>query len=212
MNDNKLTAKESQLIQNIVNKLNAYMIQNGQTLFSLSQTTGFAYQPLNRLMNGTSVPTLSSLATLSDYLNCSISELINDEFFIDVDVISNIDELPKYSPKGRARIYIPYNEFLPYINKQFLILAQSDNSAINKVFYLTNEIVGDGEFIVIYNKKHMLMNVLLSSSKFILIEKNGKEERIPTDQVTVLAQLFKHSVMYECDSNYIKTSGIVWSI
>lgn len=207
--ENKLTIKESHLIQNIVNKLNAYMEQNGQTLFSLAQTTGFAYQPLHRLMKGTSVPNLSSLAMLSDYLNCTISELIDDEFFIDVDVISKMDELPNYRSNAKSRIYIPYNDFLPHLNKKFLILAESDKQIENKVFYLTNEVIGDGEFIVIYNGEHIVMTVILSSSKFILIEKDGKEERIPTEEITVLAKLFKYSVMCDYNNNQIRNSAII---
>lgn len=209
--ENKISVKESELIQSIVKKINAYMEQNGQTLFNLAQTTGFAYQPLHRLMKGISVPNLSSLAMLSDYLNCSIAELISDEFFIDVDVIANIKELPDYKSKLKSRIYIPYDDFMPHISRKFILLAESENSTINKVFYITNEIIGDGEFIVIYKKQHVIMNVVLSSSKFILIEKNAKEERIPVEEVQVLAKLFKHSMMYDHTKNQIKNSVITGS-
>lgn len=209
--ENKISFKESELIQNIVKKINAYMEQNGQTLFNLAQTTGFAYQPLHRLMKGVSVPNLSSLAMISDYLNCSIAELISDEFFIDVDVIGDMNELPNYKSFLKSRIYIPYDEFMPHISKKFILLAESEKSIMNKVFYITNEIIGDGEFIVIYKKQHIQMNVVLSSSKFILIEKNDKEERIPVEEIQVLAKLFKYSIMYDHTKNQIKNSVITRS-
>lgn len=204
----KMTPKEAQLIQNIINKLNAYMSQTNQTLFSLAQTIGFAYQPFNSLMKKKNIPSLSSLAMLSDYLKCSIAELINDEFFIDVTVISSINKLPKLDSKYKSRIYIPYNEFEPLISKNFFILSDSTDNLVHKVYYLTNDIPSEGEYIVNYKNKYIFMNVLLTSSKFILIKKGDVEERIPTEGITPLAKFFKNVVMADSNENQIRGSVI----
>lgn len=206
--ENKISPKEALLIQNIINKVTTYMDKNNQTLFNLAQTTGFAYQPLHRLMKGMSVPSLSSLAMLSDYLNCSISELINDEFFLDVDVINNINELPQYKSTKQARIYIPFHEFTPHLHKKFIVVVDPDDNTMNRVFYLTNEIIGDGEFIVIYKKKYVVFNVILSSSKFVLIENKGREEKIATSELQVLGKLFKYSVICNHNKNQINSKII----
>lgn len=184
------------------------MEQNNQTLFSLAQTLGFAYQPFNSLIKNKTVPSLSTLAMLSDHLRCSISELISEEFFLDVNIIPEITQLPNITGKDKTRIYIPYNEFLPLINEQFFVLSESKCNPTSMAFYLINEIVSDGKFIVIYNKKHILIDVLLSSSKYVLIEKNGKEERIPTEEITPIAKLFKNVVMADSTESQIKSSII----
>ncbi|MCC2624364.1 MAG: hypothetical protein K0R14_237 [Burkholderiales bacterium] len=208
MSDDKVMSKELQTVQNIINKLTAYMEQTGQTLFSLAQTFGFAYQPFNSLIKNKTIPSLSTLAMLSDHLCCSISELISDEFFLDVNVIYEINQLPDLAGKDKTRIYIPYNEFLPLINKQFFVLSGSKATPANMAFYLIDEIVSDGKFIVVYNKKHIIIDVLLSSSKFILIEKNDKEERIPTEEITPIAKFFKNVVMADSNENQIRGSII----
>ncbi|MBP9743052.1 MAG: helix-turn-helix transcriptional regulator [Burkholderiales bacterium] len=207
-NVSKITIKEAQLIQNIINKLNVYMEQNGQTLFSLAQTMGFVYQPFNRLMKNKTVPSLSSLAMISDYLNCSISELINDEFFIDINLVTSMTQLPEIDSVYKRRIYIPYGEFKPLLNQKFFILSDSANDIISKVYYLTDHIISDGEFIVIYKKKHLLMNVLLSSSKFILIQNGNKEERISTEEIIPIAKFFKNTLMCDSNNNQIRNSII----
>jgi hypothetical protein len=208
VNNEKVISKELQTVQNIINKLTTYMEQTNQTLFSLAQSFGFAYQPFNSLIKNKTVPSLSTLAMLSDHLHCSIAELISDEFFLDVNVIHEISQLPDLKGKDKTRIYIPYNEFVPLMNKQFFVSSDSRNNSTNTVFYLTNEIVSDGKFIVIYKKKHIIIDVLLSGSKYILIEKNNKEERIPTEEITPLAKFFKNVVMADSNDNQIRSSII----
>ncbi|MCC2645852.1 MAG: hypothetical protein K0R94_1630, partial [Burkholderiales bacterium] len=60
-----LLNQEVTVLDNVINKLQVYMDQNGQTLYGLASTMGFAYQPFYRLMTKKHLPTLNSLSIIA---------------------------------------------------------------------------------------------------------------------------------------------------
>ncbi|HMT02564.1 MAG TPA: helix-turn-helix transcriptional regulator [Burkholderiales bacterium] len=111
MKDSKLTNKELTLINNIIDKLQIDMEKNNQTLYSLSTTLGFEYQPFYRLIKNKKLPTISTLAMITEHLGCSIEELISDKVYIDIHLINNLKEISTLSssPK-KAKISLPIKD------------------------------------------------------------------------------------------------------
>ena len=81
---------EEKTIDNIIEKLTVYMDRNNQTMHGLATTMGFSYQPFYRLMTKKSLPTITSLASISKYLNCTISQLTDENIFLDIKSFDSI--------------------------------------------------------------------------------------------------------------------------
>jgi len=208
-----LSIKESRLVDNIITKLQIYMAQNNQTLYSLATTIGFAYQPFYRLIKNRNLPTISSLSMIADHLNCSIEELISDKFWIYIDVIDNLNAISKIGKNdAQYKIYISCKDYLPHINEKFFALKTKDVKLIGvdycKIYYLTNQINTDGEFIVNYQGKTSVMNVISTSSKFIIVESNNEELRIQQDQIQSVAKFFNNLLLLDPSEQYIH--GSLW--
>src|SRR6185437_5617204 len=164
-----LLNQEVTVLDNVINKLQVYMDQNKQTLYGLASTMGFAYQPFYRLITKKHLPTLNSLSVIAAHFNCSVSELIHEDVFVDVDCFSSFDDAASAIKTSKIRIYIPYNQFLPLIHSNFFTTkaGASDQTGKQKntempsiingnaIFYRVDNINIDGVFLVNYNSKNI---------------------------------------------------------
>lgn len=208
----KLNSKEAKLIDNIINKLNIYMERNKQNLFSLANSFGFAYQPFYRLIKYRNLPTITSLAMISDNLNCTIEELISDDIFLDIDVVEQIDSLITPSntstTKETIRFHIPYEQYLPYISDKFFAIKLNENLPVKaeqyRIYILTDKINIDGNFIVEYQGQLIDLNVISISTKFVIAFIDDQEQRIPQDLLKPIAKLFDDAVVLNLNNPYIQ--------
>ena len=208
MNDeNILTTNETSLIENIINKLQTYMIKSGQTLYSLANTMGFAYQPFHRLIKNRNLPTVSTLAAISEHLKCSIEELISNKIFLDVPVIDTFQKINSLASFPNARIYINYEDYYPYVTDTFFAIKLNKDTDYKieycKIYTISHKINTEGSYIVDYNQNTVTFNVISTSSTFIIIEENKKEQRIPQDQVKPIAKFFNNLMIFDRNSSSI---------
>ena len=209
MKKNELTPKENELIDNIINKLQIYMDQNNQSLYNLATTIGFVYQPFYRLIKSRHTPNISSLAMIADHLNCSIEELISDKIFVDIKMVDKLVDVANLDTQtNKVRIYIPYDDYKHYIHDKFFAV-KLDNCKMSdvdncKIYVITNEINIDGEFIVNYQNKIKILNVISNSTKFITIESDNKEEKICKEEFQVIGKYVKSSLMFNPNNVYVQ--------
>src|SRR6185437_1496994 len=196
--------QEVTILDNVINKLQVYMDQSKETLYGLASTMGFAYQPFYRLITKKHLPTLNSLSVIAAHFNCSVSELIHEDIFVDIDCFSNFDDAVAAVKTPKIRIYIPYNQFLPLIHNNFFAMKvfASDQTGKQKqtevqkvagsssIFYRVDTINIDGIFLVNYKSKNMLIEVLSISSKYIVAILDGKETKIDITGIKPIAQFF----------------------
>lgn len=224
MNTDELTDKELALINNIINKLQIHMEKTQQTLYNLSVTLGFEYQPFYRLMKNKRLPTISSLAMITEHLQCTIEELISDKILVDINLINTLDDISLYNTnlddstssktnttvsKNKAvKISIPVKDYMPYIHDNFFAIKfknlQTSGIEHWKTYFTTNTINTDGIFLVNYQDKIVEFNVISTSSKFIIIESNNQESRILQSEIKPLAKFFNNLLLFESDSYYLQ--------
>lgn len=184
-------------LDNVINKLQISMDQNDQTLYGLASKMGFSYQPFYRIITKKHLPTIDSLVMIAKHFDCSVSELINEKIFCDVQLFSKVNDLIKQQLKSIIRIYVPYAEFIPLIKKEFFCLEDiPDKEILNTkasniyVFYKTNTIEMDGIFLVHYQNKIRLLNIVSVSSKYIVIEEDKQEIKIEQCAIQTIAKFF----------------------
>lgn len=212
MNNNKLTNKELALINNIINKLQIDMEKSNQTLYSLSTTLGFEYQPFYRLIKNKKLPTISTLAMITEHFQCSIEELISDKVYIDIHVINNLDEISTLSSNiKKAKISLPIKDYLPYIHNEIFAVKIEELQKLGieycKIYFKTEQINDDGIYITFYQNKITQLNVTSTSSKFLIVEFNNQEQRIPREEIQPIAKFFNEALLFKSNNNY--TQGVI---
>lgn len=185
-------------LDNAIYKLKIYMDRTKQTLHGLANTMGFAYQPFYRLMTKKHIPTISSFGIIASHLNCTISELTNDTFFLDINYFQNITDDLSQETENKCRVYIPHEKYKNYLHEYFFALStkaiknNTTQENLYYLFYLSKNINIDGTFLVKHNNKIKIINVLSVSSKFIVIEDNQQEIKIDLNEITPIAKLFSY--------------------
>lgn len=212
-----LLNQEATILDNVINKLQVYMDQNKQTLYGLASTMGFAYQPFYRLITKKHLPTLNSLTVIAAHFDCSVSELIHEDIFIDIDCFSNFDDSVVAVKTPKIRVYIPYRQFLPLIHNNFFAIQgfASDQASKQKqteiqkisssgsVFYRIDTINIDGIFLVNYKSKNMLIEVVSISSKYIVAILDGKETKVDITDIKPIARFFSGLTLIDKNQNII---------
>lgn len=208
MSNNALSPKEAALIDNIISKLQIHMEKTQQTLFSLSATLGFEYQPFYRLMKNRKLPTISSIAMITEHLQCSIDDLISDKILVEINLVDSMESMQNLELSNLTKIYMPIKEYLPYIHNSFVALKVESIEHLKieyyKLYCKTNQINTDGRFIARYQEEFVELNVISTSSTFVIIEENGNEERIPQNQIEPVAKFCNNLLMFEANNAYLQ--------
>lgn len=212
LNDSQ-SIEETVLVDNIINKINIYMQKNNQTLFNFATKLGFAYQPFYKLVNSRGLPNLSSLATLANRLGYTVDELVSDKVIVEINIYNDLKEVGKILTPERAKIYLSADKYIKVIQNELIAVKFGDDNFIGcglyKIFSLSSIFENDGEYLVVYCDKISLMNVISTSSKFIAVEQNNNEIKIPLNEVISIGKLFDNCLMYEPDITFATGKKII---
>lgn len=197
--DINIKNEEEDVIDNVIKKLQIHMDYNKQTLFGLASKMGFSYQPFYRLFTKKHLPTINSLNMIANYFDCNISELIDDEIFLDINCYSNYNDYYKnIKQKDIIRIYINYKEYLLLLNKTFFAIQISDTieqeAPINyyKIFYQTDSFNYDGYYLSNYDAKNIFLKIVNVSSSYVTAIIDNKEFKVTLDKIKPIAKFYNY--------------------
>jgi transcriptional regulator with XRE-family HTH domain len=195
---------EVKSIDNIIEKLQLHMQRNNQTMHGLASSMGFDYQPFYRLMTKKSLPTVSSLDHIASKLNCSISELIADDVFLNVASFDSIKNYLADKSSNLIRVYVR-GEILQDAEECIAIktginsteyclnnIPYSLNTNVYQLFTVTSRINIDGFFLVKYKNEITMLEVINISSKLITAKYNGKIIQIPVENLIPYAKFITY--------------------
>ena len=183
-----MSEQEKNIVTSIADKLEIILQKNKITILALSKLLAIDKQILYRIMKREHVPNLLFLELISNYLNCTILELLDQRFFLDINVFNdqntnNQKECVKY------RIYIYDENFKNIVDNDFFGII---NGGVIKIFYKVTKISHDG-FYLIHDENNELkeLNILSVGTNLIIALINDKEIRLNPDQIIVSAKLYK---------------------
>lgn len=180
--------EEKNIIDNIANKLQIILDKDGGNILKLSKLIGVDKQPLYRIMKREHIPNIIFLLMIAKYLNCTIAELIDEAFFLDIDICYNYD-LNAQNKHEKYRIYVRDENFMSVVNNEFFGVVES---SFIKVFYKTNKILNDGYYLVHDDKNRVEeINILSAGTNLIIALINNQEVRLTPDKIKVTAKLYK---------------------
>ena len=186
------------------------MEKNNQSLFGLASAFGFEYQPVQRLMKGTNTPNITSMSKIAENLNCTISELISDQIIIEVQLVNSYPDLIDKNNSELANIYIPISIYSLRINSDFFAIKSTSikESDINiyQLYSTCNEINKEGLYLTEYQNKLLKLNVISTSSQFIITEHDGIEERILQAELSPKAEFISKLLIFNSKNKYL--SGV----
>ena len=175
-------------------------------MHEMATKLGFAYQPFYRLMNKKTPPTLYSLYNIAQNLKCSIAELVdNKTIFFDVNCYQDFEfYFEKKQPNNKIRIYLPL-EILDDVEYGELFTIKSEiaeNKIINlinglkyhldlntyQLFVSTKKIFLDGIFLIFYDNRLQLVNVINASSTIITINYENSIRELKVQDILVYAK------------------------
>ena len=190
---------------NIITKLQFYMKRSNQTIHGMATKMGFAYQPFYRLMTKKSPPTLYSIYNIASNLECSVSELIDKTIFLDVNSYCSIEDYAtKKKSNKKIRVYCSL-ELANEIEDKEIFITESNitddkvlypinnieyylNTNIYQLYIGTNKVILDGVFLVKYQNKIQLLNVINASSSVINVTYENKIQQIRVQDIDVYAK------------------------
>jgi transcriptional regulator with XRE-family HTH domain len=183
-----MSEQEKNIVTSIADKLEIILQKNKITILALSKLLAIDKQILYRIMKREHVPNLLFLELISNYLNCTILELLDQRFFLDINVFNeqntnNQKECVKY------RIYIYDENFKNIVDNNFFGII---NGGVIKIFYKVTKISHDG-FYLINDENNELkeLNILSVGTNLIIALINDKEIRLNPEQIIVSAKLYK---------------------
>lgn len=182
-----MTKQEKNIVDNIANKLAILLYKNKITILMLSKLLYIDKQPLYRIMKREHIPNIFFLERIASYLNCSVAELIDDKFFLDIKVFNDLNmDLKKHNKNYRVYIHdINFNDKIDY--QFFGVLHKSSI----KIFYKVEKIVTDGFYIYTDNNVLKEINVISAGTTVILALENSKEIRLNPHELKVNAKLYR---------------------
>jgi transcriptional regulator with XRE-family HTH domain len=184
-----MTEQENLIINSIANKLEIVLNKNRITILALSKLLNIDKQPVYRIMKREHIPNISFLEMIANYLNCSILELIDERFFLDINTYYNYNINDQNELKHeKYRIYIYDKSFISIANNEFFGIIE--NSFI-KIFYRVNNILDDGYYLMLDNNNTIEINIIGVGKNLIIALVNDKEIRINPNNIIVTAKLYK---------------------
>jgi transcriptional regulator with XRE-family HTH domain len=224
MSNSKKT--ENKDVENVINKINLYIKKSGITLHQFASNVGYTYQTLYRLLNQHFLPSITSLQTISTYFNCSISELIDNNVFIDIPVYENFHKfLLKAKANDTIRIYLSYEEFVPIFDKDFFAIKNTLNQIeckylINdleivlntdccQVFYKTDKISTDGHYFVKYQSEEKILNIVSVARASVVVDFKGDMKHIPVTNIIPIAYYLNTAFYPNYKTQYLNCEPIV---
>lgn len=204
----ELSKMELDVIHNIRTKLEIYMEKNNQSLFALASAFGFEYQPVQRLMKGSNTPNISSMSMIAENLNCTISELISDQMLINIKLVDSYQDFIDQNINEVADVYININEYMRKIDSDFFAISsnitnEEEQPKRYRLYSTCSEIVKEGVYLVEYENKLLELNVISTSSQFIISEKNKVEQRIYQKDISPKAEFISKLIIFGSKCKYL---------
>ncbi len=196
-----MSKQEKNIVNSIANKLEIVLYKNKITILGLSKLLAVDKQLLYRIMKREHIPNILFLELIADYLNCTILELIDEKFFLDINVYEKLDIINKNKYKN-YRVYIYDNDFMNIVNNEFFGIIKSLDI---KIFYKVNKILQDGYYLLRENDNILKeINIISVGTNLIIALINNKEIRLNPNKIMVVAKLYKTVSIIQSEEYAIK--------
>lgn len=184
-----MTKQEKDIANNVVNKLQLILDKKRINILALSGLLKVDKQALYRLMRGEHIPSLVFLEKITDYLNCTFSELISEKLFLDINVYSNCDFINNVE-HNNYRIYFQDKQFNHIVNNDFFGIL---DKTIIKVFYKADKILNDGYYLIHDKNSNVIkeIDIISVGRNLIIAIIDGEEVRLELEDIDIKAKLYK---------------------
>jgi|GEM_PF-6864420 len=183
-----MTEQEKDIVNNIANKLEILLNKDKVTILALSKLLKVDKQPLYRIMKREHIPNILFLEMIASYLNCTVLELIDKKFYLDIKVYFNY-EINNKSKYEKYRAYFCDDDFMDISNNEFFGII-IDSSI--KIFYKIDKVTQDGDYLICNGMSACKEIHIISVGKSLIIALiNNKEVRLKHDEISVIAKLYK---------------------
>ena len=173
------------IADNIAKKLEIYMYSNDLNVHNLSSLIGVDKQPIYRLIKRNHVPNVEILYNIAKFLKCTTSELIDSNFFMNIDIYDNYilnNKITSY------RMFF-YDVNFPQIYNYGFYGVINANSI--EVFHNCSEIKSDGVFLFKVNNTISKLNIISFGNKLVIAIIKKKEIRINTNDYNIIGKHYK---------------------
>ncbi len=196
-----MSEQEKTIVNNIANKLEIILYKNKITILALSKLLKIDKQPLYRIMKREHIPNILFLEMIANYLNCSVLELIDNKFFLEINSYHDINYQAQDKPE-KYRLYIYTENFMDIANHEFFGII---SDSFIKIFYKINKILQDGYYLIQEgNNVVKEVNILSVGANLIIALINNKEVRLDPDTTIVTAKLYKTVSIIQSEGYAIK--------
>ena len=196
-----MSEQEKNIINSIANKLEIILYKNKITILALSKLLAIDKQLLYRIMKREHIPNILFLELIANYLNCTILELIDKKFFLDINVYEN-ENISKQNKYEKYRIYVYDDDFMNIANNEYFGIIK--NTFI-KIFYKVTKILNDGYYLIFEDNDILKeINIISAGTNLIIALINNKEVRLNPDKITVVAKLYKTVSIIQSEEYAIK--------
>ena len=192
--------EEKKIVDNIANKVDIILHKDKVTIRTLAKLLSIDNQPLYRIMKREHIPNFTFLKSIANYLKCSILELMDNKYFLDVDVYNNVNYNNKTNSE-KYRVHIYDEDFKNVVDHEFFGVI--DNSFI-KIFYQTNKIITAGIYLLESQTALKEINIIGVGTNLIFALINNKETKLNTNEIQVNAKLYKTISIIPSDEYAIK--------
>lgn len=182
-----MNQEEKQIVDNIANKVEVILHKDKVTIRTLAKLLSIDNQPLYRIMKREHIPNFTFLKSIANYLKCSILELMDNKYFLDVDVYNNVNYNNKSKPE-KYRVHIYDEDFKNVVDHEFFGVV--DGSFI-KIFYKTNKIITDGFYLFESENALKEINIIGVGTNLIFALIDNKEIKLNANEIQVNAKLYK---------------------
>ena len=86
-----MSDQEKNIVNSVANKLQLILDKNKITVLALSKLLNVDKQLVYRIMKREHIPNIQFLVMIANYLNCTVLELLDEKFFLDINVYNNYD-------------------------------------------------------------------------------------------------------------------------
>lgn len=182
-----MTQEEKNIVENIASKLEFILYKDKITIRTLSKLLSIDNQPLYRIIKREHIPNLTFLQAIAKYLKCSILDLMDNKYCLDIKVYNNII----YTNKNK------YEKYRAYVfDEDYKVIADNDffgviNNSFIKIYYKTNKIITAGIYLLEINNSLQEINIIGVGTNLVFALINDNETKLNTSELLINARLYK---------------------
>ncbi|MDQ5921624.1 MAG: hypothetical protein QG673_1683 [Pseudomonadota bacterium] len=192
-----MSEQEISIVNNIANKLEFILYKDKLTVLALSRLLKIDKQLLYRIIKREHIPNMSFLEVIANYLNCTVIELIDKKFFLDVNVFNNNSNIQE-----KYRIYFYDENFMHLTDNEFFGIIEDK---VIKIFYKIDKISNDGHYLLLEDDNKLKeINIISVGTNLIIALVNNEEIRLSPNKVLVSARLYKTLSIIQSEEYAVK--------